>query len=60
MGEFVDMVKGVTNEAVGNAKVAVGKSTDHPGLIVKGKAQEAKGKAQRTMGKIKGKFGDRI
>lgn len=60
MGEFVDKVKGATNEAIGKAKVAVGKSTDHPEMVAKGLAQKAKGKAQGKMGTIKGKFGDRL
>lgn len=60
MGEFVDKVKGATNEAIGKAKVAVGKSTDHPEMVVKGLAQEAKGKAQNAIGTAKGKLGDRL
>ena len=60
MGEFVDKVKGSTNEAIGKAKVAVGKSTDHPMMVAKGLAQEAKGKAQNAMGAAKGKLGDRL
>jgi uncharacterized protein YjbJ (UPF0337 family) len=60
MGEFVDKVKGATNEAIGKAKVAVGKGTDHPEMVVKGLAQEAKGKAQSAIGAVKGKLGDRL
>jgi uncharacterized protein YjbJ (UPF0337 family) len=60
MGEFIDKAKGAANEAIGKAKVAVGKSTDHPKLVVKGLAQEAKGKAQSAVGDVKGKLGDRI
>ncbi len=60
MGEFVDKVKGATNEAVGKAKVAIGKGTDHPKLVAKGLAQEAKGKAQHAVGTVKGKLGDRL
>jgi uncharacterized protein YjbJ (UPF0337 family) len=60
MGEFVDKMKGATNEAVGKAKVAVGKGTDHPNMVAKGLAQEAKGKAQKVMGTVKGKLGDRF
>ncbi len=60
MGEFVDKMKGATNEAIGKAKVAVGKSTDDPKIIAKGLAQEAKGKAQSAMGAVKGKLGDRL
>jgi uncharacterized protein YjbJ (UPF0337 family) len=60
MGEFIDKVKGATNEAMGKAKVAVGKGTDHPTTVAKGLAQEAKGKAQNAMGTAKGKLGDRL
>ena len=60
MGEFVDKVKGAANEAIGKAKVAAGKSTDHPDMVAKGIAQEAKGKAQNAMGTIKGKLGDKL
>jgi uncharacterized protein YjbJ (UPF0337 family) len=60
MGEFVDKVKGTANEAIGKAKVAVGKGTDHPKMVAKGLAQEAKGKAQNAMGTVKGKLGDRL
>lgn len=60
MGEFVDKVKGATNEAIGKAKVAVGKNTEHPEMVAKGLAQEAKGKAQSKIGAIKGKLGDRL
>jgi uncharacterized protein YjbJ (UPF0337 family) len=59
MGEYVDKMKGAANEAVGKAKVAVGKGTDHPDMVAKGLAQEAKGKAQ-VMGTVKGKLGDRF
>lgn len=60
MGEFVDKVKGTANEAIGKAKVSVGKSTDHPTMVAKGLAQEAKGKAQQVIGTAKGKLGDRL
>lgn len=60
MGEFVDKVKGATNQAIGKAKVAAGKSTEHPDMVAKGLAQEAKGKAQNAIGTLKGKFGDRL
>jgi uncharacterized protein YjbJ (UPF0337 family) len=60
MGEFVDKVKGATNEAMGKAKVAVGKNTDHPEMVAKGLAQKAKGKGQKAMGAAKGKLGDRL
>jgi uncharacterized protein YjbJ (UPF0337 family) len=60
MGEFVDKTKGAANEAIGKAKVAVGKGTDHPETVATGLAQEVKGKAQQAMGTIKGKLGDRL
>lgn len=60
MGEFVDKVKGAANQAIGEAKVAVGKSTDHPEMVVKGMAQKTKGKTQSAIGTVKGKFGDRL
>ena len=60
MGEFVDKVKGAANEAVGKAKVSVGKTTDDPKLVAKGLAQETKGKAQNAMGTVKGKLDDKL
>lgn len=60
MGEFVDKMRGATNEAIGKAKVAVGKETEHPEMVAKGLAQEAKGKAQSKIGTVKGKLGDRF
>lgn len=60
MGEFVDKVKGATNEAIGKAKVAIGQDTDNAATVAKGLAQQAKGNAQAAMGTIKGKLGDRI
>lgn len=60
MGEFVDKVKGATNEAIGKAKVAVGTHADNAVTVAKGHAQEAKGKVQSAMGTIKGKLGDRM
>lgn len=60
MGEFVDKVKGATNEAIGKAKVAIGNHTDNPETVSKGYAQEAKGNAQSAMGTLKGKLGDRM
>ena len=60
MGEFVDKVKGATNKAVGNAKVAVGKGTDDHKLVAEGHAQETKGKVQNVVGTVKGKFGDKL
>ncbi len=60
MGEFIDKAKGAANEATGKAKVAVGRKTDNPDLIIKGAAQQNKGKAQKLAGKVKGALGDKI
>jgi uncharacterized protein YjbJ (UPF0337 family) len=60
MGEFIDKAKGAANEAIGKAKVAVGKRADEPELVVKGAAQEVKGKAQQAIGTVKGKLGDKV
>ena len=56
MSDFVEKIKGTANEAIGKAKVAVGKSTDSPELIAKGAAQEIKGKAQQVIGTVKAKL----
>lgn len=60
MGEFVDKVKGVTNDAIGNVKQAVGDATDNNSLKAKGAAQEAHGEAQKAAGSVKGALGDDI
>ena len=60
MGEFVDKVKGTANDVAGNVKQAVGKATDNPDLVAKGKAQELKGEAQKASGSVKGAFGDKL
>jgi uncharacterized protein YjbJ (UPF0337 family) len=60
MGEFVDKVKGTANEAAGNLKQAVGKATDNPEMVAKGKAQELKGEAQKVAGAVKGALGDKV
>lgn len=60
MGEFIDKAKGAANQAAGKVKVAVGRKTDKPGLIVKGAAQQSKGKAQKLAGAVKGVLGDKI
>lgn len=44
MGEFVDKVKGATNEAVGKAKAAVGKTTDDPKLSPRALRKKPKGR----------------
>ncbi len=60
MGEFIDKAKGVANEAIGKAKVAVGERTDDAALIAKGASQEVKGKTQKAAGAIKGKLGNKF
>jgi uncharacterized protein YjbJ (UPF0337 family) len=59
MGEFVDRLKGATNEAIGKAKISLGQSTDRPKLVIKGYAQEAQGKVQSKIGTLKGKLGNK-
>ena len=56
MGEFVDKVKGNTNEAIGKVKQQSG----NPATRDEGRAQEGKGKVQQVQGEIKGKLGDDI
>lgn len=60
MGEFTDKAKGVANEAIGNAKQAVGKATDNKKLEAEGIVQEGKGEAQKVGGAVKGALGDKV
>lgn len=60
MGRFIDKAKGAANEALGKAKVAVGKRTDAPELIVCGAKQQIKGGAQKVSGAIKGALVDKL
>ncbi|MFW2830412.1 CsbD family protein [Sphingomonas sp. ID0503] len=60
MGEFIDKVKGATNEAVGQVKQAIGKNNNDPDLAADGAAQETKGNAQQVKGSVKGALGDTI
>lgn len=53
MGEYIDKAKGAANEAIGQAKVSIGKHTDKPELVVEGIAQQAKGKIQSVKAAIK-------
>jgi len=53
MSSTGDKVKGMANEAVGNIKQAVGKSTDNTKLRAEGKAQEIKGEGQQAKGDAK-------
>jgi uncharacterized protein YjbJ (UPF0337 family) len=60
MGEFIDKTKGAANEAIGKVKVAAGKSTENPEMIVSGAKQQIAGKAQKASGAIKGTMGDKV
>jgi len=54
MGEFIDKVKGETNEAIGNLK----QESTNPDTVAAGKAQENKGELQEKSGDVKGALGD--
>lgn len=54
MGEFIDKVKGETNEAIGNLK----QESSNPDTVADGKAQENKGELQEKEGDIKGAVGN--
>ena len=56
MGEFIDKVKGETNEAIGNLK----QKSSNPETVAAGKAQETKGELQKKAGAVKGAFGNDI
>ena len=56
MGEFIEKVKGETNEAIGNLK----QKSSNPDTVAAGKAQETKGGLQEKKGAVKGAFGDKI
>ena len=60
MGEFIENTKREANEAVGKAKVAVGKTMDRPSMIADGVAQQIKSKVQKTKGAVKDKLGDKF
>ncbi|WP_422010663.1 CsbD family protein [Reyranella sp.] len=53
MSSTTDKIKGVTNEAVGNAKQGIGKMVDSDKMQVEGVIQERKGEAQQAVGKTK-------
>lgn len=60
MGEYKDKAKGAVNQAIGNAKVAIGKQTDNADLVAEGVGQDFKGKVQSAMGAAKGKLKHRL
>jgi len=45
-------IKGTVNQAMGEAKDAIGKVTGDKKLRVEGKLEEAKGKLETAMGKV--------
>jgi uncharacterized protein YjbJ (UPF0337 family) len=53
MGSTSDKIKGVTNEAVGNAKQGIGKAVGSEKMQAEGLMQEAKGEVQQAVGKAK-------
>jgi uncharacterized protein YjbJ (UPF0337 family) len=60
MGEFIDKAKGAANQAIGKAKVEVGRAVDSPAIMLGGAKQEVKGKAQSLAGEIEGVLADKI
>jgi len=60
MGAYKDKAKGAANQAIGNAKVAIGKQTDNADLVAEGVGQDIKGKVQSAMGAAKGKLKHRL
>lgn len=60
MSSTTDKIKGLTNEAVGNAKQAVGKATGNDRLRAEGIVQETKGEAQQAKAKVKEALKERI
>ena len=53
MSSTTDKIKGLANEAIGNAKQAAGKVANRPDLEAEGVLQERKGEAQQAVGKGK-------
>lgn len=58
MGSTGDKVKGVANDAIGNAKQGIGKAVGSEKLEAEGKSQEIKGDAQKAMGTAKDRVKD--
>jgi uncharacterized protein YjbJ (UPF0337 family) len=48
-----DRIKGSVKVAEGTAKETLGRMTDNPSLVAKGKARRAEGTLQRMYGKLK-------
>ncbi len=53
MSSTTDKIKGMANEAMGNAKQAAGKLTGKDRLRAEGAMQERKGEVQQAVGKGK-------
>ncbi|GJD93833.1 CsbD family protein [Methylobacterium iners] len=53
MSSTTDKIKGLVNDAVGNAKQGIGSATGDDKLRAEGKGQELKGDAQKTVGDAK-------
>mgnify|MGYP000488746538 FL=1 len=60
MGSTADKISGVTNQAVGNVKQAVGRATGDRKLEAEGAGQEVKGKIQQNIGKAKDAVKDAV
>lgn len=60
MGELTDKVKGLSNQAAGNVKQALGEARNDPKQKAEGIAQEKKGEVQQGIGSVKGAMGDKI
>ena len=56
MGELKDKAKGMTNQAVGQAK----QNSDDPDTRAEGRAQDSKGQAQNLKGEVEGALGDKV
>lgn len=53
MGSTTDKLKGLANEAIGNAKQGIARATGDRQMEAEGVVQERKGEAQQTIGKAK-------
>lgn len=53
MSSTTDKIKGLANEAIGNAKQVAGKALDRPDIEAEGVLQERKGEAQQAVAKGK-------
>jgi uncharacterized protein YjbJ (UPF0337 family) len=60
MSSTTDKIKGVTNEAVGQAKEGIGNATGDTKLQGEGKAQKIKGDVQKAVGNAKDAVKDAV